>query len=86
MSDGVGTSADPEDDEAGGLSPCVRDCGIDRRIGLCRGCGRTLDEIVSWSEKTAAERRAIMSELPNRKSARVRGYWPIAGDPGTLDL
>ncbi len=54
-------------------TPCVNICEIDRASGLCRGCGRTVAEIASWSSLTSAERRRIMSELADRKAALVKG-------------
>lgn len=47
-------------------SPCVRICVMDPVSGLCRGCARTLDEIVAWSTMTPDRRRAIMRELDQR--------------------
>lgn len=47
-------------------SPCILVCSIDRRTGHCFGCGRTSAEITNWLAYSAAERRAIMDELPAR--------------------
>lgn len=47
-------------------SPCVRICVMDPVSGLCRGCARTLDEIVAWSTMTPDRRRTIMRELDQR--------------------
>jgi predicted Fe-S protein YdhL (DUF1289 family) len=33
---------------------------------LCRGCGRTLDEITQWAALTDSARTRIMAELPQR--------------------
>ncbi|MCY1706041.1 DUF1289 domain-containing protein [Pannonibacter sp. SL95] len=51
-------------------SPCVRICVMDPVSGLCRGCARTLDEIVAWGTMTPDRRRTIMRELDQRM-ARV---------------
>lgn len=51
-------------------SPCVRICVMDPVSGLCRGCARTLDEIVAWGTMTPDRRRTIMREL-DRRMARV---------------
>lgn len=51
-------------------SPCVRICVMDPVSGLCRGCARTLDEIVAWGTMTPDIRRTIMRELDQRM-ARV---------------
>ena len=40
--------------------------------GLCRGCGRTLQEIVDWARMSEPARRAIMAALPARRGATVR--------------
>lgn len=47
-------------------TPCIRICVIDPASQLCSGCGRTLDEIGSWSSYDDDERRLIMEELPAR--------------------
>jgi predicted Fe-S protein YdhL (DUF1289 family) len=47
-------------------SPCISVCTLDKPLGLCTGCGRTLDEIAAWAAISAAERRTIMAQLPAR--------------------
>ena len=47
-------------------SPCIKICTYDSESGLCRGCGRTLEEIGAWFSMTEPERRAVMKELPER--------------------
>jgi predicted Fe-S protein YdhL (DUF1289 family) len=47
-------------------TPCTNVCTIDPVSGLCIGCGRTLSEIAGWLTLSAAERRRIMTELPQR--------------------
>jgi predicted Fe-S protein YdhL (DUF1289 family) len=47
-------------------SPCVKICVYEPGAGICRGCGRTLDEIAGWVAMTDIERRRIMAELPAR--------------------
>jgi predicted Fe-S protein YdhL (DUF1289 family) len=54
-------------------SPCTKVCTIDSRSGLCRGCGRTLDEIAQWGSLSETERRRIMAELPHRQIATPAG-------------
>jgi hypothetical protein len=51
-------------------TPCVKVCTLDARIGLCLGCGRTLDEIARWASMSASERAQVMRELPARLVAR----------------
>lgn len=47
-------------------SPCVKICLYEPGVGLCRGCGRTLEEIAGWTAMSDAERRRIMGELAAR--------------------
>ena len=47
-------------------SPCVKVCVVHPEARICTGCLRTLDEIATWSRLSAAERRAIMDDLPTR--------------------
>lgn len=47
-------------------TPCVKICVLDPKSRLCRGCGRTIDEIAGWSRFTDAERETIMTLLPGR--------------------
>lgn len=39
---------------------------MDQKTNLCLGCGRTLAEIARWGQMASAERRSIMSALPQR--------------------
>ena len=54
-------------------SPCTKVCIIDPRSGLCRGCGRTLDEVARWTSFSDSERDRIMTELPQRRAAHGIG-------------
>ena len=49
-------------------SPCINVCAIDEPSGLCAGCYRTLEEIAAWIDLSPAARRAIVDELPLRRS------------------
>jgi predicted Fe-S protein YdhL (DUF1289 family) len=53
-------------------SPCVKVCVLHPVSGLCLGCWRSGAEIAAWPTMTAAERRALLAELPARAS-RLRG-------------
>jgi uncharacterized protein len=55
--------------EANIETPCNRVCVVHPTLGLCIGCGRSLDEIGSWSDFDAAERARIMAQLPSRLAA-----------------
>lgn len=47
-------------------TPCVKICRMLEGGSLCRGCGRTLEEIARWTEMSPEERRAIMGGLAER--------------------
>ena len=50
-------------------SPCNRVCVVHPTLGLCMGCGRSLDEIGRWLDVVPAERARIMAQLPPRLAA-----------------
>lgn len=49
-------------------SPCIKICMIHPEAKLCVGCYRTSDEIMIWSRLSPEARRAVMDDLPGRKS------------------
>jgi hypothetical protein len=49
-------------------SPCIKICEIDQQSRLCRGCGRSLNEIAMWGSMTEPQRLAIMAALEQRLS------------------
>jgi uncharacterized protein len=54
-------------------TPCVKVCVVDPISALCIGCGRSTDEIATWSEMSEGERLGVMAGLPARLSvARSR--------------
>ena len=59
-------------------SPCTKVCTIEPRSQLCRGCGRTLDEIARWTLLGDGERERVMAELPARLAAN--GLGPACAD------
>jgi len=48
-------------------SPCIRVCTLDDDK-VCRGCRRTVEEIVAWPRMSAAERARLLTELERRRS------------------
>jgi predicted Fe-S protein YdhL (DUF1289 family) len=52
-------------------TPCISVCDIDLPSGLCRGCGRTRNEIAGWRSFSVSERRRIMAELDERKARHL---------------
>lgn len=50
-------------------SPCTGTCTIDSFTRLCRGCARTIEEIMAWPTATAAEKHAILGLLEARRQS-----------------
>jgi hypothetical protein len=48
-------------------SPCINVCRMDAASGYCEGCRRSIDEIAAWSTYSAAQKRAVLAQLPARK-------------------
>lgn len=57
-------------------SPCIGVCVIDRTGSeLCRGCGRTIDEIAAWGTLGPRERQAILTDIRcNRQGFEGQGF------------
>ena len=51
---------------SGAISPCIDRCKIVERTGVCRGCGRTRDEIKGWANATTERRQEILADLKSR--------------------
>jgi hypothetical protein len=53
--------------EAAPVSPCIGICLLDPSTGYCRGCLRNIAEIANWYQTGAAEQRAILARLAERR-------------------
>lgn len=51
-------------------TPCIGVCNMDRARRICRGCGRTIDEIAGWTQMSADERAGVMAVLADRLAGR----------------
>jgi predicted Fe-S protein YdhL (DUF1289 family) len=49
-------------------SPCINVCEMDARSGYCRGCTRTIDEIIAWARLDDDAKRAVWALLPARRA------------------
>jgi predicted Fe-S protein YdhL (DUF1289 family) len=54
------------------VSPCLGICLMDPVTRTCRGCHRTVEEIACWYSASAAEKRAILVQLAERRDAAER--------------
>lgn len=49
-------------------SPCINLCEMDPASGFCRGCMRTIDEIVAWGQASEQAKRAIWEQIRVREN------------------
>jgi uncharacterized protein len=49
-------------------TPCIKVCSLDASTGWCYGCGRSGEEIATWTRLTHAQREDVMSRLPERRA------------------
>lgn len=60
------------------ITPCVAVCKIDPVTSVCKGCGRTYEEIQDWAGFTNDQRMEIMRRLGYGKrmgrEERLRRY------------
>ncbi|HEV7814551.1 MAG TPA: DUF1289 domain-containing protein [Janthinobacterium sp.] len=49
-------------------SPCVGLCRMDDGSGLCRGCLRTMAEIIAWGQAGEDVKRAVWAEIRRREA------------------
>lgn len=49
-------------------SPCISLCEMAPDTGLCRGCLRTIDEIIAWGTADDDAKRAIWQEIHRREA------------------
>jgi hypothetical protein len=62
-------------------TPCLKICVLEPGSKLCRGCGRTIEEIAGWGTMPERERRRIMALLPDRIAAARSAMGERAGPP-----
>ena len=49
-------------------SPCINLCQMAPDTGLCKGCLRTIDEIVAWGSAGDDYKRAVWTEIRRREA------------------
>ena len=54
------------------LSPCTQVCELDQATQTCRGCRRTMKEIMEWAGYSTEERLAVLRHLGRPASAGPR--------------
>lgn len=49
-------------------SPCIGICVMDDASGLCKGCQRTIDEIIDWGSAPEARKRQVWLAIVQRRA------------------
>ncbi|MBS7808277.1 DUF1289 domain-containing protein [Variovorax sp. PCZ-1] len=47
-------------------SPCISVCQMDKTTGWCKGCYRTIEEIIAWGQGSEALKTSVWQALPAR--------------------
>ena len=50
-------------------SPCIAICSTSQGDAVCKGCGRSFDEVRDWTEYTPAEKRAVWRRITQEAQA-----------------
>ncbi len=50
-------------------SPCTGVCQMDAATGYCKGCLRTIDEIIDWGLASESRKRDILAAVERRRVA-----------------
>jgi len=50
------------------ISPCNKNCIMDPITNFCKGCFRTIDEIIRWSTSSEEEKILMMKKIERRKN------------------
>ena len=70
-------------------APCIAICSTSQGDAICKGCGRTFDEVQRWTELTPGEKRSTWRRITmegtawrfnryaERASERSRGSTPL---------
>jgi predicted Fe-S protein YdhL (DUF1289 family) len=45
------------------ITPCVAICVVDKITQICKGCGRTCEEISNWNSFSEEEKMKVMQRL-----------------------
>ncbi len=51
-------------------SPCNSVCAIDSMTGFCKGCFRSMNEIVAWGQMDNSSKRDVWAALVTRSGGR----------------
>lgn len=58
------------------VSPCNHNCIIDPDTHLCKGCFRTIDEIIRWQLYSVEEKNKILNKVEIRRDDLIQHQKP----------
>ena len=61
---------DPRTHEGPLPTPCTGVCVMDAQTGFCKGCLRTIEEIVEWGAASESRKRQVWIELDRRRASQ----------------
>ena len=65
-------------------TPCIAICSTSQGDAVCKGCGRTFDEVQHWPSMHATDKRRVWRRITLERSAwRFNRYAERASEPGT---
>ncbi|HZV93760.1 MAG TPA: DUF3717 domain-containing protein [Caldimonas sp.] len=65
-------------------APCIAICSTSQGDSICKGCGRTFEEVRHWTEMSPGEKRATWRRITNENTAwRFNRYADRAREGGT---
>ena len=47
-------------------SPCIKVCRMDHKNKFCKGCGRTINQIVNWQFYTDKDKKIIIINIKEK--------------------
>ena len=73
-------------------APCIAICSTTQGDAVCKGCGRTFEEVQRWPQMTPSEKRRTWRRITqegtawrfNRYAERAEGAAPSPDAPATL--
>ncbi len=66
-------------------TPCIAICSTSQGDAVCKGCGRTFDEVQHWTSMSAGAKRATWRRISRDGTAwRFNRYAERAGKPVTV--
>jgi predicted Fe-S protein YdhL (DUF1289 family) len=65
-------------------SPCIGFCSTTYGDDICRGCYRTIDEVLNWRQKSSQEQQKYYDRLSHHVKNILQVYWTIT-DPIGLE-